>query len=411
MSGSGSRQTVSRVSLVTTSAPGATPPVRLRVCHVITGFDTGGAERVLMQTVSRLDPARFDSLIVSLRSRGQLSAEAERTGVETIHLGMGRRPGPVTLWRLARILRSRRVAIVHAYLYDASIACRLAGRCAGVPVVLTSTRAPLEYLPRLAWWLDRVTSRWCQRIIAVSEHTAEVIVRVEGIARQKVVVIPNGVDLVRFAPRDVLVARSHWRVDERAFVVASVGRLSEEKGHRYLLQALATARNAIPTLVCLIAGAGPLRHALEAQARVLGLEQVCRFVGDVPEIETVFAAADVLVLPSVFEGMPNAILEAMAMGCPVIATAVGGSTELVRHGETGFLVPRADPAAIAGALVEVAGAVERRGRMGARSRQIAETCHGIDQMIQSVERLYLEEWERVARPREATRHVASAGHD
>jgi len=378
--------------------PAGTPASRrIRVCHVITGFDTGGAERVLLQTVRRLDPARFESLVVSLRSGGSLPADHERSEVEAIHLGMGRRPGPVTLWRLAKLFRRRNVAIVHAYLYDASIASRLAGRWAKVPVVLTSTRAPLDYLPRPAWWLDRVTARWCQRIIAVSEQTADVIVRVEGIARQKVVVIPNGVDLQRFAPRDVGVARARWRIDRGTLVVASIGRLSQEKGHRYLLEALAIARNEIPSIICLIAGDGPLRHTLETQARSLGLAEVCRFLGDVPDVETVFAAADVTVLSSLFEGMPNAVLEAMAMGCPVIATAVGGSAELVRHGETGFLVPPGDATALASALVDMAASADRRNRLRIRAREVAVARHGIDRMIRSVEHLYLDEWERAAK--------------
>jgi glycosyltransferase involved in cell wall biosynthesis len=376
---------------------------RLRVCHVITGFDTGGAERVLIRTVRRLDPTRFESLIVSLRGRGPLSDEAERTGTETVHLGMGRRPGPVTLWRLAKIFRDRNVAVVHSYLFDASIASRLAGRWAKVPVVVTSTRAPLGYLPRVAWWLDRVTARWCQRIIAVSEHTADVSVRVEGIPRHKIVVIPNGVDLQRFAPRDLSAAKRDLGLAENAFVVASVGRLSQEKGHRYLLEALATARSAIPSIRCLIAGDGPLRASLSTQAHRLGLEQVCRFMGDVPKIESVFAAADVTVLPSLFEGMPNAVLEAMAMGCPVIASAVGGSVELVRQGETGLLIPPEDPRALATALVELAASDERRDRMRVRSREIAELRHGIDTMVSSIETLYLEEWDRVMEGNDSAR--------
>src|SRR5439155_508751 len=111
---------------------------------------------------------------------------------------------------------------------------------------------------------------------------------------------------------------------------------------------------------------------------------------------TVLAAADVAVLPSLFEGMPNAVLEAMAMGCPVIATAVGGSTEVVRHRESGLLVPAADPVALRNALVELARSPECRMRMRIRSREVAEACHGMELMIHSVERLYLEEWARAA---------------
>src|SRR5437899_3260521 len=371
--------------------------MRLRVCHVITGFDTGGAERVLLQTVRRLDATRFDSLIVSLRGRGPLSDEAERTGIETIHLGMGRRPGPATLWRLAKLFQRKNVAIVHAYLYDATIACRLAGRWARVPVVLTATRATPEYLPPVAWWLDRVTARWCQRIVAVSQHTADTIVRLESIARHKVIVIPNGVDLERFAPRDVGSARAHWGIGDGAFVVAAIGRLTQQKGYEYLLEALAVARRTLPSITCLIAGEGPLLAALEAQARALGLHGACRFLGDVPEIERVFAAADVTVLPSLFEGMPNVVLEAMAMGCPVISTTIGGSAELVRHDETGFLVPPGNASALASALVDIAASADRRSRMRIRSREVAVARHGIDHMMRSVERLYLDEWERAAK--------------
>src|SRR6266566_4368557 len=102
----------------------------LTVCHVISEFDAGGAERILLQTVQRLDRRLFPSYIVSLRPHGSLSPVAERCGVEVIHLGMGRRPGPATIWRLARLFRGRDVDIAHAYLYDASIATRIAGRLA-----------------------------------------------------------------------------------------------------------------------------------------------------------------------------------------------------------------------------------------------------------------------------------------
>src|SRR5262249_4592681 len=158
---------------------------------------------------------------------------------ETIYLTMGRRLGPGTLWRLARLFRQRQIHIAHAYLYMASIAARLSGRWANVPVVITSTRAPLAYLPRLAWWLDRATARWCNRVIAVSQHTADVAIRIERIPSEKVTVIPNGVDLTRFAPGDRVGARKQWHIAQTARVVAAVGRLSPEKGHQYLLQALA----------------------------------------------------------------------------------------------------------------------------------------------------------------------------
>jgi glycosyltransferase involved in cell wall biosynthesis len=365
----------------------------LTVCHVITGFDAGGAERILLRTAQRLDQKRFPSHIVSLRPSGSLSLEADRLGVEVIHLGMGRRPGPVTIWQLARLFRGREVDIAHAYLYDASIATRIAGRLARTPVIVTSTRAALSYLPRWAWWLDRVTARWCQRIIAVSRGTAAFVIEREGIPHDKVVVIPNGVDLERFRPGNKAAARSHLRVSTDAFVVACVGRLHPQKGHRYLFDAMVATRSRIPGLLCLMAGDGPLRGVLEAEVQRRGLETACRFLGVQDPIQPVYDAADVTVLPSLYEGMPNVVLEAMAMGCPVIATAVEGSVDLVEPGVTGLLVPPADAPALGRALLELAGDPERCRAMRAAARIAAERSHGIDRMVRALESLYTTEWD------------------
>lgn len=367
------------------------------MCHVITGFDTGGAERVLMQTVQRLDTRFFESLIVSLRSQGPLSPDAEGLGVEVIHLDMWRRPGPLTLWRLARLLRRKQVQIVHAYLYDASLAVRLTGRVAGVPVVLTSTRASLGYLSPFAWWVDRLTARWCDRVIAVSAATARFVIETEGIPKAKVIVIPNGVDLNRFRPEDGASARRALGIPPESFVLSCVGRLHEHKGHRDLFDALAIIRNRVRGLVCLIAGDGPARSHLEDRVRFLGLGSICRFLGSIDRIETIYSAADVSVLPSRFEGMPNTVLEAMAMARPVVATAVDGSVELVRPNETGILVPPGDVGALAAALLDLSRDSDRREMMGTRAREVAQRDHGIERTIARLEALYAAEWESALR--------------
>jgi len=319
--------------------------------------------------------------------------------MEVIHLGMGRRPGPATIWRLARLFRNRKVDIAHGYLYDASIATRIAGRLARVPVVVTSTRASLAYLPRVAWWLDRATARWCHRIIAVSRGTAEFVIEREGIPREKVVVIPNGVDLERFRPGDRATARTHLGIASDAFVVACVGRLHPQKGHRYLFDAINATRSRIPGLLCVMAGDGPLRSALHAAVQGQGLGAVCRFLGVKDPIQPVYDAADVTVLPSLYEGMPNVILEAMAMGCPVIASAVEGSVDLVEPGVAGLLVRPADAPALGSALIELAGDPARCRAMRDSARAVAVRSHGIDRMVAALEVLYATEWEGAMRNR------------
>lgn len=348
----------------------------------------------MIQTAQRLDKERFESQVLSLRPRGPLSALVEQAGLRLTHLEMALHPGPGTLWRLVTWLRDEHIDIIHAYLYHASVLSRVAGRVAGVPVVITSTRCSLDYLPRYAWWVDRWTAPLGDRILAVSNGTADFIVNEEHIDRSRVVVVPNGVDLDRFRPGDQMAARRALRVDSGDYVIAVIGRLHEQKGHRYLVEALAALRPEIPGLRCLVAGDGPLRSTLERQVRDLGLGDVLRFLGRVDDPRPVYDAADLVVLPSLYEGMPNVVLEAMAMGVPVVATAVAGSVELVEDSVTGFLVPRADSASLARAI----GEARRRwsGDAGVRVtlRKRAEASHGLDTMVRQVASVYEEHWQK-----------------
>ena len=350
-----------------------------------------------------LDPARFESLIVSLRPRGPLSKLAEESGVEVHHLSMGQRPGPITIWRLASILRRREISIAHSYLYDAGIATRVAGRFARVPVVLTSTRASLEYLPRIAWWVDRYTARWCTRVLAVSQGTAEFVTDVEHIPAEKVRIVTNGVDSARFRPGNRSGAREAWNIPAEACVVLSIGRLHAQKGHEFLLRAICQLRD-LPGLICLVVGDGPLRDALEQRAADLGIRHVCRFVASVSDPRDLYDAADVTVLASLYEGMPNVVLEAMAMGCPVVTTRVDGAVDLVHDGVTGVLVAPGDADALERAIRRVLQTPDARQSMGARARSVVEAHHGLDQMVRSLEELYEQEWGAV---RKGDAHVSA----
>jgi glycosyltransferase involved in cell wall biosynthesis len=237
-----------------------------------------------------------------------------------------------------------------------------------------------------------MTARWCRRIIAVSHATARFIVDVEGIPAGKVTVIPNGVDLERFRVEPPARARQALGLTDADFVVACVGRLHPHKGQADLVDALAIVRERVPGLVCLVAGEGPERASLEARVRARDLTDRCRFLGSVDRIETIYAACDVAVLPSRFEGMPNTVLEAMAMGRPVVATSVDGSVELVRHGETGVLVPPRNAGALADALMGLARDRAAASRMGARGRAAVEAQYDIQRTVHLVEALYDAEW-------------------
>jgi glycosyltransferase involved in cell wall biosynthesis len=217
------------------------------------------------------------------------------------------------------------------------------------------------------------------------------------------------VDLERFRLGDRTAARRGLGLPGDAFVVACVGRLHPQKGHGYLFEAIAAVHARIPGLICLIAGDGPLRGELEAEAQRHGLGAACRFLGVLDSTQPLYDAADVTALPSLYEGMPNVVLEAMATGCPVIATTVDGSVEVVEDGVTGLLVPPADAPALGRALLELAGDPERRRTMGKAARAAAERLHGIDRMVTALEALYANEWVSAMRSNSARRRVQSIG--
>jgi glycosyltransferase involved in cell wall biosynthesis len=207
------------------------------------------------------------------------------------------------------------------------------------------------------------------------------------------VLLQNGVDTEHFRlpPADAQ-ARAALGLDPRQPVVGTIGRLEDRKGHDQLLRAagemLAGANGRRPQLV--IVGDGPLRESLAGQARTLGVADSVRFEGTVADVRPVLAAMDVFVLPSRAEGMSNALMEAMAAGRPVVATAVGGNTEVVTDGETGLLVPPGNPAAIARAVDGLLGDPERASRLGAAARQFVTHHFGARARVAELERLYEE---------------------
>ncbi len=211
------------------------------------------------------------------------------------------------------------------------------------------------------------------RVVAVAQKAADTLVHA-GIAPSKIVVIPNAVDRSDIdTPLSKAEARAALGLDPAAFVGAVVGRLSHEKGQDIALEALAQVAAAGAELTLAFAGDGPDREALEARTRALGLGDRVRFLGHQKQVGVVYRAADLLVMPSRSEAMPNALLEAMTVGLPVVATSVGGVPEVARHGVDGWIVPPASPESLAAAMLEARRDPEARAaRVAEAQRRTAD---------------------------------------
>jgi glycosyltransferase involved in cell wall biosynthesis len=408
-------------------APGAAATAPVPVLFVITTTDFGGTESFLEQLVARLDRGRFQPLVCSLCPPGRAAQRMLDAGVPVETLGMAARPRPHQLlaaaWRLARLLDRRQVALVHALLYRANVvtalACRLSRRR---PLMLWGQHSQIATSEgRWTATAARWTRPLADRIVCVAAAVKESLVAAERLPRDRIEVIANGVAAERYQRTDGRALRTRLGLAPGTLLAGTVGRLAPEKGLSHLLEAAALARARGLPLALALAGDGPDRAALERHAARLGLAPHVHFLGFQRHPETLYSAFDVFVLSSLEEASPLALLEAMASGCPVIATAVGGIPEILGHGPAGadraaadgaaaadsvaaadgipdtpldgaacgLLVPPASPGALARALGQLAAQPDLRRFLGAQARSRILAHYDLAVMVRRHEQLYL----------------------
>lgn len=377
---------------------------RIRVAHVITRLCTGGAQENTFHTVRLADPNRFD---VSLYAgptdgaEGSIEGEVAAAGIAVERIpDLCRAPHPLRDWTALRALtahfRAGRYDIVHTHTSKAGYLGRLAARRAGVPVIIHTPHGHIfdGYFPRpvTAFYsaLERHAAGFTSRIITLTE--AEVVQHLaHGIGRPaQFLPIFSGIDLNLFREgRSYREAtRAEWGAGADDFVIIGVGRLEPIKGFRYLMQAAARVASRMPHARFVVIGDGAERYALEAAAAPLGNR--VRFLGIRRDVPRLLAAADLLVLPSVNEGMGRVLLEAGAAQVPVVASAVGGVPELLAGGKHGLLVPPRDGDAIAGAIEHLAAAPAARQALAASWGNTVMSSYSVESMVQRIEALYEE---------------------
>jgi glycosyltransferase involved in cell wall biosynthesis len=352
----------------------------------------GGAERLLMNALPHLDQERFDYRLAALDDSGPLAQAWRARGlpVERIAAGPRSRPGPRTLLALRRALTLERIDLVHAHLPLPGALARVATR--GLPTRLVYTEHnTLDMYRPVTRWLNAATYGWQNAVIAVSERVRESALRHVGRrALRRSQVIANGIDpdeLDRAAAREPDPAPPALLGE--AFRVLVPATLEYRKGQDLLIEAVATlaASPRAPVHVWL-AGEGILRSVLETQARRRSVAERIHFLGPRSDVFALMRCADLVTLPSRFEGHPLALLEAMALGKAVVASAVGGVPETVRHGETGLLVARDDVRGLARALAQLRDDSALRMRLGREAAREVRARFHVRFTVAALEDLY-----------------------
>jgi glycosyltransferase involved in cell wall biosynthesis len=381
---------------------------RIRVLYVIGSLNVGGSERHILHLVNGLDRARFEPMICCLYQTGPLYPVAQAHGVPCCCLHMRRRGNSLlTVWhlargaaRLVRLMRQEQVTIVDAYLflsYTLAIPCAW---LAGVPVRIAQPRNLRTVKPPLVGrrLLERLVNRLVTRVVANAQAVAQDTMEDEGVPVHRMAVIYNGVAIPEESPGEG-VRPPGWPAAKR--IILCVANLRHGKGHHDLLAAATQVLPRFPDVALVLVGEGALRAALEARVAHAGLRDRVHFLGQREDVPALLAAAKLFVLPSHEEGFPNALLEAMAHGLPVVATRVGGVPEAVVHGETGLLVPPQDPAALAEALGALLRDPDLAQKMGRAGRERAASQFTLDRMVRETEALYAELLARTGQRRAA----------
>jgi glycosyltransferase involved in cell wall biosynthesis len=376
--------------------PGA---AKIRVLHIITRLEPGGAQRNTLYTVSHLDRGRFETGLAwgpgdELDDRAEEVADLWRLPIVELVRPVAPNRDFRALSRLRVAIRSFGAQVVHTHSSKAGIVGRLAARMERVPVVIHSIHGfgftPLQPLPVRALFFvaEKIAARWTDHFIAVSERDLERGVALGLFGRDRVTLIRSGVELGRIRMGgDAAAVRRRLGIPDGAPVVTQIGNFKPQKAPLDFVRMAAEVAMHVPLAHFVMVGEGLLRPQAEALARALGVDHKVAFCGWWEDVPGLLAASRVSVMSSRHEGLPRAVVESLAAGVPVVATAVDGTPEVVRDGVNGFLVEAADVAGLARGVVALLTDRELYERMASAARDGLEEFD-IDLMVRQQEDLY-----------------------
>lgn len=365
-------------------------PGRIKLILLTSVLDRRGGERMILKLALGLDPAKYDVKVVCLRPQTPFLNEFESRGINVTVLGMKKYFEMRPLFKLYQILRRDKVDLVHTHFYRDAIYGRPIARLAGVRGVISTLQNSYVWRSRAQLFLDGLTSVFADRVTAVSEAVKKFAIEREHIPARKLVTIFNAIEVDKFSIQPGVRERVRKKLglSPGEIAVGSLGALTPQKGYRYLLEAVPTVLRSHPSVRFFIGGEGYLKEDLLKLRDKSGLSERVEFLGfrkDVPELLSAF---DIFILPSLFEGLPVSLVEAMAAGLPIVTTDVDGNCEAIGENEAGLAVESMDPPALARSLIKLIEDPDLRERMGQAGRKRARALFSVRSMVKQYEKLY-----------------------
>lgn len=365
-------------------------PHTIPVLQIVSSLKLGGGENVVATLAQTLPADRYTVSVCCLHREGSLADMLRDKGINVVWLKMRLRYWPISLFKLYRLLRRMKIQIVHTHLHPASIWGRIAAILAGVPVIINTEHNLNLWRRGHHRFVERIVNRYTTKIIAVSEDIRLLRIRSEGMSPQRIITIPNAVDIDRFSrvnSRERV--RKQLGIDASSLLIGTVARLEYQKRIDHFLEACHLIQKHFPNIRIVIVGDGTLRRELEAQAKRLNLlPEHVQFLGNRKDVPDLLSAMDIFVLSSEFEGMPIALLEAMAATKPVVATRVGGIPEVIKDGQNGLLVSYNDPPGLAKAILELIKNDDLRQSLAFQAFKTVNECFSTSVFSQRTSSLY-----------------------
>lgn len=354
---------------------------KINLIHIITALDYGGAERLLFDLVRNLDRKKYNVSVVCVVRGGALVKEFRDIAVDVKIIGKKIKIGLSTIFKISKYLKRKNPDIVHTHLFGGDTWGRLGALMARVPVIISTEHNINLDEGIIKRFVKMVLSWFTDKIIAVSSSVKEYSIKVDHINPKKIEVIYNGVNIKKFYNPNPNFFQN------KTPVIGVVGRLEEQKGHKYLLEAIQKIKD-VPFEVWVI-GDGSLRIKLEKQADELSIKDKVKFLGSRDDVKELLRQTDIFVLPSLWEGLGIAVLEAALAGKPIIATKVGGLQEIINDKKTGLLIPAKDSEKLAQSIKWVLSHEKEAAQMALKLQEEVREQFDVKKMAKKYENLYL----------------------
>lgn len=365
---------------------------KIKLMQITHDLAIGGLQQVVINLCKAINRDIFDLSVLCIREMGVKAAELEQIGIPVMLLPQKRNGSDYFAFlKVAKILKENKTELIHTHNTQPFVDGAIGGVLAGVTNIIHTDHARNFPDKKRYMFAEWVVSHFVKKIVGVSDHTGANLVKYEKISPKKLVTIYNGIDISKYNIKiNKEAKKDSLGIGSRSPIIGLGARLSEQKGLTYLLQAMPEVIRVFPDIVLFIAGEGPLEADLKNETERLKINRNVLFAGprlDFPDILNLF---DLFVLPSLWEGFPMVLLEAMAAGCPILSTDVGGVSECIRHDYNGALITPRSNAELSSAIIRLLSNKELMLQYSQNNSRLVSEKYSIENMAREYEKLYLQ---------------------